>query len=143
MVRRSSPRLSCTRREMLAAFLGLPAALAGCSPSHPAPPLPAGELVGASDRLGHRLREEGPPQPASWQHVGVVIVGGGVAGLSAAWRFLQAGFHDFLLLELEPAPGGTSRSGTSPLVPYPWGAHYIPVPMKENRLLITLLEEMA
>jgi phytoene dehydrogenase-like protein len=128
---------------MLAAFLGLPAALAGCSSPHPAHPLPAGEIVGASDGLGHRLREDGSYNPKAWQRVGVVIVGGGVAGLSAAWRFLQAGFHDFILLELEPAPGGTSRSGTSPLVPYPWGAHYIPAPMKENRLLLTLLDEMG
>ncbi|MCI0456047.1 MAG: FAD-dependent oxidoreductase [Gemmataceae bacterium] len=143
MARRSTSRLSCTRREMLAAFLGLPAALAGCSSPHPTHPLPAGEIVGASDGLGHRLREGGPYDAQAWQRVGVVIVGGGVAGLSAAWRFLQAGFHDFLLLELEPAPGGTSRSGTSPLVPYPWGAHYVPVPMQENHLLITLLEEMG
>src|SRR5262249_52741076 len=38
---------------------------------------------------------------------------------------------------------GTSRSGSSPLVPYPWGAHYIPAPMKENRLLVALLDEMG
>ena len=36
----------------------------------------------------------------------------------------------------------SSGSGTSPLVPYPWGAHYVPAPLRENRLLVTLLEEM-
>jgi protoporphyrinogen oxidase len=135
---------SCTRRDILAAFLGLPAALAGCSSRRP-PPLPPGEIVGASDGLGHRLRDGFRPTPPDerWQRVGVCIVGGGIAGLSAAWRFLRAGFEDFVLLELEGAPGGTSRYGTSPLVSYPWGAHYVPAPMADNRLLVTLLDEMG
>jgi protoporphyrinogen oxidase len=75
--------------------------------------------------------------------VGAVIVGGGVAGLSAARRLLDAGFDDFILLELEGAPGGTARSGNSPVVAYPWGAHYLPAPMKENAALISLLDEMG
>jgi phytoene dehydrogenase-like protein len=129
---------------MLAAFLGLPAAMAACR-ARDAPPFPAGEIVGASDSLGHRLRERliVTPAPDRWERAGVVIIGGGVAGLTAAWRLLKAGFDDFVLIELEPAPGGTSRSGTSSLVPYPWGAHYIPAPMKENRALISLLDEMG
>jgi glycine/D-amino acid oxidase-like deaminating enzyme len=135
---------NCTRREILAAFLGLPAALAGCA-SRGTPPLPAGEIVGASDGFGHRLRDGLRPTPPAhgWERVGVVIVGAGVAGLAAAWRFLKADFQDFVVLELETAPGGTSRSGTSAVSPYPWGAHYIPAPMPENRLLVTLLDEMG
>ena len=132
------------RREVLAAFLGLPAALAACR-ERATSPFPAGEIVGASDALGHRLRDGvwiDPPADA-WERVGVVIVGGGIAGLSAAWRFLQAGFEDFVVLELEPAPGGTARSGSSPVIAYPWGAHYIPAPTKENRALVALLDEMG
>ncbi len=132
-----------TRRDVLTAFLGAPAALAGCSSA--APPLPPGEIVGPSDAVGHRLRDDRPPTPSEdrWQSVGVVIVGGGVAGLTAAWRFLRAGFDDFVLLELEPSPGGTSRHGDNAVVPYPWGAHYIPAPTKENRPLLALLGEMG
>lgn len=131
-----------TRRDILTAFLGLPAALAGCSSS--APPLPPGALVGTSVGIGHRLRgREHFGEPARWQRTGVVIVGGGVAGLAAAWRFLRAGFRDFVLLELEPEPGGTSRSGTSPVASYPWGAHYIPAPLSDNHLLVLLLSEMG
>jgi glycine/D-amino acid oxidase-like deaminating enzyme len=143
MARNASTGRSFTRREVLAAFLGLPAALVGCSSS--VPPLPPGEIVGASDGIGHRLRDGARLTPATdrWERRGVVIVGGGVAGLAAAWRFRRAGFQDFVLLELEPAPGGTSRSGTSAVAPYPWGAHYIPVPMAENRLLVALLDEMG
>jgi protoporphyrinogen oxidase len=133
-----------SRRDLLATFLGVPAALAGCGARHP-DAIPAGEIVGASDSFGHRLRDGFRPAPPveRWQRGGVVIVGGGVAGLAAAWRFLRAGFDDFVLLELERAPGGTSRSGSSPLVAYPWGAHYVPAPMAENRLLVTLLGEMG
>src|SRR5262249_45749619 len=39
--------------------------------------------------------------------------------------------------------GGTSRSGRSDLTAYPWGAHYLPAPMKENPDLIDLLGEMG
>ena len=135
---------SFTRREMLTAFLGLPVALAACR-SGRAPQFPAGEIVGASDGIGHRIRDglNLNPAPDAWQQAGVVIVGGGVAGLSAAWRLLNSGFEDFVLLELEPAPGGTARSGTSGVVPYPWGAHYLPAPLKENQTLISLLDEMG
>ena len=129
---------------MLAAFLGLPVALAACRSSN-APQFPTGEIVGASDGIGHRIRDGLRTTPASdaWQRTRLVIVGGGVAGLSAAWRLLKSGFEDFVLLELEPAPGGTARSGTSTVVPYPWGAHYLPAPLKENTALISLLDEMG
>jgi glycine/D-amino acid oxidase-like deaminating enzyme len=135
---------SLTRRDILAAFLGVPAALAACE-SRSVPPLPEGDIVGASDLFGHQLRDQirVTPPDDRWQQVSVVIVGGGVAGLSAAWQLLNAGFDDFVLFELESAPGGTSRYGTSPVVAYPWGAHYLPAPMKENRQLVALLDEMG
>ncbi|MBC7910556.1 MAG: FAD-dependent oxidoreductase, partial [Pyrinomonadaceae bacterium] len=133
-----------SRREILAAFLGAPVALAACR-SGAQPAMPAGEIVGVSDVLGHRLRDglkiEIPAE--NWESKGLVIVGGGIAGLAAAWKLLKAGFEDFVLLELEAAPGGTSRSGSSQLVSYPWGAHYLPVPTKENRALVELLDEMG
>jgi glycine/D-amino acid oxidase-like deaminating enzyme len=132
------------RRELLAAFLGLPVALAACRRNE-AVPLPAGEIVGASDAFGHRVRDGGRvevPQDA-WSKVPLVIVGGGVAGLTAAWRLQNSGFKDFALFELESAPGGTARSGSNRLISFPWGAHYIPAPMKENVPLVSLLEEMG
>src|SRR5262245_15041508 len=94
-----------TRREILAAFLGAPIALAaGCG----APRLPRqGEIVGASHGIGHRIRDGFRPRPANGppKRVDVLIVGGGVAGLSAAWRLRRAGRTDFAVLELEPAVG--------------------------------------
>jgi len=130
----------------LAAFLGVPFALAACRSRESVAALPEGEIVGASDGIGHLIRDGLRPEPAggAWERAGVVIVGGGVAGLAAAWRFLKAGFEDFVLLELEPAPGGTARSGDAHgVVPYPWGAHYLPAPLKENRALVTLLGELG
>jgi protoporphyrinogen oxidase len=142
MVRRSGRGV--TRREILAAFLGVPAAIAGCHSESPREHL-AGTIVGASNDFGHRLRNgERPTPPADrWERKAVVIVGGGIAGLASAWRFRQAKFNDFLVLELEEAAGGNSRSGSSPVAPFPWGAHYVPAPLSENRLLIRLLDEMG
>ena len=137
---------SFTRREILAAFLGVPFALAACRTGETTPGLPEGEIVGASDGIGHLIRDGLRPEPSedAWERAGVVIVGGGVAGLAAAWRFLKAGFEDFILLELEAAPGGTARSGEAHgVVPYPWGAHYLPAPLKENRALVSLLDELG
>jgi glycine/D-amino acid oxidase-like deaminating enzyme len=150
MAERLTTRHGMTRRDVLAAFLGVPAALAACRSGSSRGGLPQGEIVGASDAVGHRLRDglSITPSPDRWERAGVVIVGGGIAGLSAAWHLLRAGFDDFVLLELEGAPGGTARSGTAPrgtssVVSYPWGAHYLPAPMKENTALIALLDEMG
>ena len=105
------------RREILTAFLGLPVALAACR-NTANPPLPPGEIVGQSDVFGHQLRDgirvEVPAD--AWTNIPVVIVGGGVAGLTAAWHLQKSGFNDFALMELEKAPGGTSRSGSSGLI---------------------------
>ena len=136
--------MSINRREILAAFLGVPFALAACR-QNDVPELPPGAIVGTSDVFGHRLRDgmrvEVPAD--AWSNIGVVIVGGGVAGLTAAWRLQKSSFKDFVLIELENAPGGTSRSGSNRSISFPWGAHYIPVPMKENTTLISLLDEMG
>ena len=94
--------------------------------------------------LGHALREGRTfDVPAdNWRSVKVAIIGGGVAGLSAAWRLSKQNFDDFVLIEIEKETGGTSRSGIGTLVGYPWGAHYLPVPFRENTDLIELLDEM-
>ncbi|MBS1793249.1 MAG: FAD-dependent oxidoreductase [Acidobacteria bacterium] len=132
-----------TRREILASFLGLPLALAACRSKTDAADVP-GEIVGASVDVGHILRELRGAEvaAANWENVKVAIVGGGAAGLSAAWNFAKNGFRDFTLLELEKNIGGTAQSGTDGVVPYPWGAHYLPVPFRENAPLVGLLDEM-
>ena len=132
-----------TRREILKSFLGLPLALSACKTAQPAIEYD-GEIVGASNNIGHILREkrnfEVPKDNLKEKRI--AIIGGGVAGLSAAWKLKSEGFNDFILLELEQRIGGTSASGASKLTAYPWGAHYLPVPFKENTELVGLLDEM-
>ena len=117
------------------------AALAGCAPGTKTP-LPPGELLGTSHALGHRLRDAAFPAPSETRKTGVLIIGGGISGLSAAWKLAKSAVDDFLVLEMEAEPGGNSRSGKSPLVAYPWGAHYLPLPTAESTLVRELLAEL-
>lgn len=132
-----------SRRELIAAFLGTPLALAACR-SKPKS-LPDGEIVGQSATRGHVLREGRvfDPPPDNWERTKVAIIGGGIAGLTAAWELRKHNFNDLVLLELEKEAGGTSTSGRGEPVGYPWGAHYLPVPFKENEGIISLLDEMS
>ena len=81
------------------------AALAGCAPVGK-PPLPPGELLGMSHALGHRLRDGGFPAPSEIRKTDVLIVGGGISGLSAAWKLAKSAVDDFLVLEMESEAGG-------------------------------------
>src|SRR5687768_13916905 len=127
-----------SRRDLLASLLALPLA-GGCDNNFDAVSDASidealdgidGCIVGPSIERGHRLRRHTSfDLPADrFREVGVLIVGGGIAGLAAAWRLKRRGYEDFVLLELERAPGGTSRCDRSPVVAYPWGAHYLPAP---------------
>jgi phytoene dehydrogenase-like protein len=127
-----------SRRELLAAFLGAPFAAVACRRSQRGG-LPPGEIVGASDAVGHRLRTPIHEMPSEWTSIDLVIVGAGVAGLAAAWRLNR----NALVLELEEVAGGTARSGSSRVSRYPWGAHYVVAPMADDRALIQLLREMS
>jgi len=133
-----------SRRELLTIFLGAPLALAACR-SNDKPVFPAGEIVGQDVSLGHILREMRSFEvPADrWESKKVAVIGGGIAGLTAAWKFKREKFDDFVLLELEKQVGGTSSSGQGEPVGYPWGAHYLPVPFQENVELVSLLDEMG
>ncbi len=88
---------------------------------------PAGTLAGADLARGHRLARGEFPKPTRFEETGVVVAGGGVAGLSAGWTLAEAGFGDFRLLELEDETGGNARGGRNAVSAYPLGAHYLPV----------------
>ena len=132
--------MTVSRREALKGLAAL--GTLSCA-GRPAGRTIAGSIVGGAHRRAHLLREGFRPAPDRWEDVGVAILGAGVAGLSAAWALEHAGFRDFVVLELEDEPGGTARSGTGPITPYPWGAHYVPIPSPENRPLVALLEEVG
>lgn len=128
------------RRDFLAACGA--AALAGCG-AKAQPPLPPGDLLGGNFELGHRLAAGGFPAPAETRVVEVLIIGAGIAGLSAAWRLQRAGYQNFALLELESSPGGNSRSGANAISAYPQGAHYLPLPNQEARAVRALLADLG
>jgi hypothetical protein len=131
-----------SRRDLLSSFLALPAALAACKKP---PRIPPGELAFQPEILGHKIRDGADARVPEGEMTRekVVIVGGGVAGLAAAWRLSRAGFRDYTILELESAFGGTARAGSFGPSAAPWGAHYITLPMAHNRALITLLDEVG
>lgn len=136
-----------SRREAIAALAGLPALsafLAACRKGSDRPPF-GGQVVGADVLRGHRIRTgELLPRPVSRrERVGVAILGAGISGLSAAWALGRAGFTDFRVYELEDEPGGNARSGANAVSAYPWGAHYVPVPVYGNPALEALLSEVG
>lgn len=104
----------------------------------------AGGFADRSAETGHRLRSRGPfRRPAQRVRVPLVIAGGGMAGLLAGWRLEKRGFHDFVLLEMEPKAGGVSRWGENAITRFPWGAHYVPVPGPKSPLIRELLEDLG
>jgi hypothetical protein len=99
-----------------------------------------GTLSGPNSSLGHQLRSNISFAPKITSKKDYVIVGGGIAGLSAA-RQLAKGKADFYLLELEKQPGGNSNSSTNQFTSYPLGAHYLPLPNLANHDLLEFLQE--
>ncbi|RTQ46491.1 FAD-dependent oxidoreductase [Hymenobacter gummosus] len=116
---------------------GLPACAPAASRAHI-----KGSMRGADFSLGHLLRQPGQlPAPTRTEQVGVLIIGGGVAGLSAKRWLYRHGRTDVLLLELEQGLGGNAAGGQNPVSAYPWGAHYLPVPDARNTELLAFLRE--
>jgi monoamine oxidase len=134
--------VALNRRELLTILLGAPLAFEACR--RESPPEVRGSVVGGAMNLGHLLRQKNTVElGAPTQRVGVAIVGSGLSGLSAAWRLLAKGESDFVVLELEKREGGTATYGTDAVVPYPWAAHYVPVPDDESSSLSQLLAELG
>ncbi len=132
--------MELTRRGLLLSLLGAPVALAACRRGPPELRF-SGTLLGQSAGAGHLLRDGFRAEPDHFTKVGVAIVGAGASGLSAAWKLARSGMDDFVVLDLEDHAGGTSASGQNAVSAFPWGAHYVPVPLADNRALVELLTE--
>jgi len=103
-----------------------------------------GGFVFESQNAGHAIRDRREiPFPKQTVKVPIVIVGGGMAGLSASWWLEKKGFHDFVILELEKEAGGNARYGQNEVSAYPWGAHYVPVPNADSALVRELFTELG
>jgi len=104
----------------------------------------AGSFVNDSFQSGHWLRDRAAlPVARRLEKHAVVIVGGGIAGLSAAWRLNKRGFRDFVLLEMNEQAGGNSRWGENEITAYPWAAHYVPVPGSKATYVRELFEDLG
>jgi len=98
-------------------------------------------FAGANSKRGHLLRSPSFPEQSTIININTLIVGGGVAGLSAAWQLKQQNFSDWHLLELEDSVGGNSKSGKNEICEYPYGAHYLPIPNEKFSELIDFLHQ--
>jgi hypothetical protein len=127
-----------TRRALLAGA----AATAACRPSRP--PLQGEILSRAWMERGHRVREPLSAEPTSTDSADIVIVGGGMAGITAAWRLARAGYTGTVLrLDAADRAGGTAMSGEGPAGPYAMGAHYVTLPSPEARHVRTILHDVG
>jgi phytoene dehydrogenase-like protein len=148
MKRRRAVRAGMTRRTFMLAGGGW---LAGVRPLFEsltrgvfsARPAVTGSIVGPAVALGHRVRDGSFPAVSEHRRTGVVIVGGGIAGLGTAWKLAKSGYDDYLLLELDEAPGGNARSGRNAVSAFPWGAHYVPIPGRNMHPVLELFEELG
>lgn len=133
--------MSPTRREFLRSCLLSSSLLAmGCDEKFFPKKLP-GTFHSPSLQFGHLIRKGVFPSISSEERIEVAIIGGGIAGLSAANRLLRKGKTNFRVYELESQFGGNSRSGENRITAYPWGAHYLPVPNEESEYVREFCEE--
>jgi NAD(P)-binding Rossmann-like domain len=100
-------------------------------------------MRGADSALGHRVRTRDFPAPTQRIRVRTLIVGAGIAGMSAARTLRKSGQQDFLILDLEGHPGGNSAHAHNHLTAYPLGAHYLPIPNIHDHQLMELLAELG
>ncbi|MFZ4930903.1 NAD(P)-binding protein [Chryseobacterium sp. Mn2064] len=99
------------------------------------------KVTGTNHVLGHQLWAKDFPQFSEVIHTHYLIVGGGISGLSASRFFSQNNQNDYLLLEMENHLGGNSSNGKNKFSKFPLGAHYLPLPNKENTEIIDFLKE--
>lgn len=125
-------------------FIKLTSALAGFSVLQSAckkPRIINGRIIGASSNIGHLLHNKINAQATKKQNTDIVIIGGGVSGLSAARWLKKNNINNFILFDLEDKVGGNATSGSNQYSSFPWGAHYVPIPNNNLTDYLDLLKE--
>ncbi|MEK8030339.1 FAD-dependent oxidoreductase [Ideonella sp. DXS29W] len=137
------------RRRWLRTALAAPiaAGLAACDRFEAGSPVEA-RWVGAAHERGHRIRalasKSGSlPTPGRQRSAEALVIGGGIAGLSALRGLVRGGIDDAQLLELEDEAGGNSRGHELAGFACPLGAHYLPVPGPQTREVSEWLHEIG
>jgi len=135
------------RRAFLAgAFAGL--GLAACEPLSRLRRLGIPLTVLRPGRaVGHRLRDTRHwPAPVGEITTGTAILGGGIAGLTAAWRLTREGDDDFILIDGPEPDGNAAATGFAvgaERYAAPRGAHYLPLPSRESTHVRELLADLG
>ncbi|WP_374441567.1 NAD(P)-binding protein [Epilithonimonas sp.] len=99
------------------------------------------KITGTNHVLGHQLWAKDFPKYSQEIKTKFLIVGGGISGLSACRYLKNSNENDFLLVEMENHLGGNASNGENQFSKFPLGAHYLPIPNKEDLELIEFLKE--
>lgn len=99
------------------------------------------KITGTNYVLGHKLWAKDFPKPVEEIRTKFLIVGSGISGLSACRYLKNNNENDFLLVEMENHLGGNASNGENQFSKFPLGAHYLPIPNKEDFELIEFLKE--
>jgi hypothetical protein len=93
---------------------------------------------------GHRLRDGVSDVRAGGtaQRFDVVVVGSGIAGLSAAWKLARQGVKNVALLT-GPEHYGNAAAVHRHDLAYPSGAHYLPLPSMESMHVREMLSDFG
>ena len=99
------------------------------------------KITGTNSVLGHRLWAKDFPKPTEEIRTKFLVVGSGISGLSACRYLKNNNENDFLLVEMENHLGGNASNGENRFSKFPLGAHYLPIPNKEDLELIEFLKD--
>jgi protoporphyrinogen oxidase len=95
-------------------------------------------------KLGHQMRELSYPQKIDTsQRCQVLVVGSGVAGLTAVWNLQRQGVKDIVLLDGPEFMGNAASHRFATGQVGPTGSHYLPLPSIESRHVREILKEMG
>lgn len=103
-----------------------------------------GGILAPNSKLGHLLRapQQKQPVPDQVHETEILIVGGGISGLSAGYHLNRSGIHDFKIIEVNDRVGGNSLGGQNSVSAFPFGAHYLSMPDHRDEPLIQFLKEI-
>ncbi len=112
-----------------------------------------GRMIDGGSKFAHLLRDPDFLRSALQkcetivpQKRKTVIVGGGVSGLSAAWWLAKNSKtnlkNELVVLETGEDVGGNSSFSKNDVSPYPWGAHYLPLPSLDSVDLLEFLKSI-
>ncbi len=126
---------------------GWSAGLSGCTrgASTALPSTVEGGWLGPVMARGHAWRDDQfkTADAASARTVHTLIIGAGVAGLSAAHHLMKLGIDDLAVIDLDDQPGGNAQAHHMGGLPCPTGAHYLPMPGPQAHEVQAWLAELG